>query len=105
MKKFRELFPTGLAAKLIRFVVIFVLILGLVFIVMSRVQVRLLKGEVRSEEEKRSELIKGEYQDSMTEYVQDSLLQLNIWAADKTDDEFWIIIHDMRSLGDRKSVV
>lgn len=99
MKKLRDIIPTGLAAKLIRFVVIFVLILGLVFITMSRVQVRLLKGEVRSEEEKRSELIEGEYQDSMTEYVQDSLLQLNIWAADKTDDEFWIIIHDMRSLG------
>lgn len=101
MKKLKEIMPTGLAGKLIRFVVIFVLIMGLIFSLMSRIQIRQLRKAVRNEGEKSSDLIEGEYSQSMDEITKDSLLQLSIWAADKTDDEFWIIDHDMRSLGNQ----
>ena len=99
MKKLNGLFSKGLAGKLIRFVIIFVLGLGLVFFVMSYVQTSLLKKAAKDEEVSRFNLIQGEYRQSMDEYNEDSLLQLNIWAADKTDDDFWIVEHDMKSLG------
>ena len=99
MKKLNGLFSKGLAGKLIRFVIIFVLGLGLVFFVMLYVQTSLLKKAVKDEEVSRLNLIQGEYRQSMDEYNEDSLLQLNIWAADKTDDDFWIVEHDMKSLG------
>ena len=99
MKKLNGLFSKGLAGKLIRFVIIFVLGLGLVFFVMLDVQTSLLKKAVKDEEVSRLNLIQGEYRQSMDEYNEDSLLQLNIWAADKTDDDFWIVEHDMKSLG------
>ncbi len=99
MKKLNGSFSKGLAGKLIRFVIIFVLGLGLGFFVMSYVQTPLLKKAVKDEEVSRLNLIQGEYRQSMDEYNEDSLLQLNIWAADKTDDDFWIVEHDMKSLG------
>ena len=99
MKKLNGLFSKGWAGKLIRFVIIFVLGLGLVFFVMLDVQTSLLKKAVKDEEVSRLNLIQGEYRQSMDEYNEDSLLQLNIWAADKTDDDFWIVEHDMKSLG------
>lgn len=98
MKKLRELLPGGLEWKLIRSVVIFVLFLGIVFFAMSRIQIAQLSKEVKIHERERSEFIKGEYTQSMNEVTFDSLLQLCIWAADKTDDEFWIIDHDLRVL-------
>ena len=76
-----------------------VFILGFAFMVMSGIQVTQLKNAVSSEELKRSELIEGEYSASMEDFTKDSLLQLAIWASDKTDDEFWIIDHDLRTLG------
>jgi sigma-B regulation protein RsbU (phosphoserine phosphatase) len=66
---------------------------------MLDVQTSLLKKAVKDEEVSRLNLIQGEYRQSMDEYNEDSLLQLNIWAADKTDDDFWIVEHDMKSLG------
>ena len=99
MKRLEQIIPRGLAGKLIKFVVVMVFILGFAFMVMSGIQVTQLKKAVSSEELKRSELIEGEYSASMEDFTKDSLLQLAIWASDKTDDEFWIIDHDLRTLG------
>lgn len=101
MKRLRDAMPKGLAWKLVRFVVIFVFVMGLIFFIMSRIQVGQLKKAVRNEGEKSSDFIEGEYSQSMDVITKESLLQLSIWAADKTDDEFWIIDHDMRSLGNQ----
>ncbi len=98
-EKIRKLWPGGLAGKLIRFVVILVFCMGLAFLLMSRIQVAQLKKAVKSEEQKQSELIEGEFSESMQEVTRDTLLQLSIWAADKTDDEFWVLDHDLRVLG------
>ena len=99
MKNILDVIPKGLAGKLVRFVVIFVFIMGLIFFLMSRIQVGQLKKAVRTEGEKNADLIEGEYSQSMDTITKESLLQLSVWAADKTDDEFWIIDHDMRALG------
>ena len=101
MKRLRDAMPKGLAWKLVRFVVIFVFVMGLIFFIMSRIQVGQLKKAVRNEGEKSSDFIEGEYSQSMDVINKESLLQLSIWAADKTDDEFWIIDHDMRALGNQ----
>lgn len=99
MKKLKEIWPKGLAGKLVSFVVIFAFVLGIIFFVMSNIQVYQLRRAVRNEGEKSSDLIEGEYSHSMEEINRETLLQLSIWAADKTDDEFWIISHDLKSLG------
>ncbi len=99
IKKIKDKWPKGLEGKLIRFVVIFVFVMGFAYIVLSHLQVSLMKNAVRNEENTRSELIQGEYKQSMDNFTKDSLLQLSIWAADKIDDEFWIVDHDLRSLG------
>ena len=99
MELIRKCWPKGLAGKLIRFVIIFVVCLGIVFWTISYVQVALLKDTVKVEEENRSELVETEFKDSMSEFSQDFLLEMITWAADKTDDEFWIIEHDITSLG------
>ena len=93
-----KLMTKGLAGKLIRFVIIFVLCIGLVFAALSRLQVSELQKDVRIEEEKRLDLIEGEYSRSMEELTKDSILQLSIWAADMIDDEFWVVDHDIRVL-------
>lgn len=101
MNNLKELWPKGLAGKLIKFAVIFVAILGLVFMTMSRVQVAILKNVVQTEGENQTDLVQSEYMNSMSSLTEDSLLQLIAWAADKTDDEFWILDHDMRIMRDQ----
>ena len=99
MKKISEIIPKGLAGKLIRFVIIFVSCLGIVFITMSRIQVGQLKEAVKTEENRQVEHIKGEYNQSMEGINEDTILQMGIWASDKIDDEFWTLDHDIRILG------
>ena len=97
-KKLKDLLPKGLEGKLIRFVVIFVLILGVVFQIISHFRVELVREAVIREEEKQIDLVQKEYESSMAKLTKESLLQLITWAADKTDDEFWILDHDVRAL-------
>ena len=91
-------FRSGLAGKLIRFSVIFVACLGLIFLFLFHFRLDLLLDLVSSVSEKETDLVQDKYRESMSGYTQDSLLQTIIWAADKTDDEFWIMDHDFRVL-------
>ena len=88
----------GLAGKLIGFVVVFVLCIGCIFMAMSYSQVRHLDDVVAKESTAQSDLVRNESSKAMSDLTERSLYQLNIWAADKTDDEFWILDHDMRVL-------
>lgn len=100
MKKKVERKPIGLAGKLIRFVIIFVLCMGAAFAIMSFVQVSLLKKVVKSEEFTQTYTIQTTYAITTASVPRDSLYELITWAADKTDDEFWILDHDIRILGE-----
>lgn len=98
MRKLKELWPKGLAGKLIRFVVIFVLVMGVVFLTMSYIQLALLKKSARIADEKQTDMVQGEYKFSMAMFSAEYLSRLIAWVSDKTDDEFWILDHDIRTL-------
>ena len=98
MKKPSKIFPTGLAGKLIRFVIFFVLGLGLTFLIITHVQMNLLSKMVEQEEEKQADLVQQKSEESISRLAQESLYEMIVWAADKTDDEFWILQHDILTL-------
>ncbi len=98
MKKPSKIFPTGLAGKLIRFVIFFVLGLGLTFLIIAHVQLNLLSKMVEQEEEKQADLVQQKSEEFISGLAQESLYEMIVWAADKTDDEFWILQHDILTL-------
>ncbi len=98
MRKIRDLWPKGLEGKLIKFVLIFVLCIGTAFLTVSYFQVSHLKDVVKEEGEKQTDLAQDSMEKAMTGITVDSLMTLNTWAADKIDDEFWILAHDIRVL-------
>lgn len=99
MKKPTKKPSLGLAGKLIRFTVIFVLCLSVVFLAIGYVQLRQLRSMARQEEEAQTVLIQEKSRESMSELAQESLYEMIAWAADRTDDEFFILQHDLRELG------
>ena len=52
--------------------------------------------EVEAEKEK---LVADRSWDATIGLAEESLVKMVIWAADKTDDEFWILQHDYQTLG------
>ncbi len=88
--KIKNNLPTGLTAKLIRAVVIIFFIIGLVFFILSTLQVYELEKLVRSEGEEHTEQIAAESTEAMDKLIRDSLKELSYMAADKTDDELWV---------------
>lgn len=101
MKRLSEVLPKGLTGKLIRFTVIFVFILGALFFFISYFQLRNLRSLVEAEEKERSLLVSEKSEESISNLTQDSLFQMISWASDKVDDEFWILDHDIRVLGEQ----
>ena len=57
MKKLKELLPKGLEGKLIRFVVIAAIIMGVVFQIISHIRVAMIREAVILEEEKQIDLV------------------------------------------------
>ena len=101
MKKIRELWPGGLEGKLIRFVIIFVFCMGATFLAISYIQTSHLNDVVEQASEEQTDLAQDSMKEAMSGITVDSLLKLNIWAADKIDDEFWILAHDLKVLGNQ----
>lgn len=91
----------GLAAKLIKFVVGCVLGIGLTCFLITMLQLHILSKMVEQEEQLQADLVQEKSMESVSLLTQDSLLQLNIWAADQTDDEFWTLYHDIQVLGEQ----
>ena len=98
IRRLKQKRPRGLAGKLVKFAAVFVLIMGILFLAMSYIQISLQKRTVIRNEEKRSDFVRNEYRQSMTEFAGDALLQLITWSSDKIDDEFWILGHDFTML-------
>lgn len=98
MKLINKLFPKGLAGKLIRFVIIFVLCMGIVFVAMTRILIANLQKDIQNEEVEREKSVDEQYIKSIEDQSKQSLMLLSTWAADRTDDEFWTLDHDIRVL-------
>lgn len=105
MKIIRMLWPKGIAAKLIRLMIIVLLGLAFAFMLIYHFQFDYLKKIVRNEDEKQTDLMQEEYRQSMTELTEETLLQLINWAVDNTDKEFGVMEHDMRTLGQQVEAV
>ncbi len=101
ISKIKTNLPTGLTAKLIRFVVIFLLVLGVVLFAISSLQVHGLEHLVRDEGEDLTNQIRTESRESMNELIEDRLHRLSVAAADKTDDEIWVNEYELRILGEQ----
>ena len=101
ISKIKANLPTGLTAKLIRFVVIFLLVLGVVLFAISSLQVHGLEHLVRDEGEDLTDQIRRESRESMNDLIEDRLHRLSVAAADKTDDEIWVNEYELRILGEQ----
>ncbi len=98
MKRIRVNLPTGLAAKLIRAVIIILFFLGFEFFVASNLQVRELERFVKNEGEALTSKVEGESRESMDSLIRNSLKDLSVRAADKTDDELWVNEYELSIL-------
>ena len=98
MKKTSEMVPKSLGGKLIRFVVIFVLCLGLFFLIVTIANLSQLSKMVEQEGEKQTDLVQEKSMESISELTKESLYETVAWAADMTDDEFFIMQHDLLNL-------
>ncbi len=101
VSKIKAGLPTGLTAKLIRAVVVFLFTLGLVLFTISSLQVHSLEHLVRDEGEDLTAQIRKESRESMNNLIEQSLLRLSVAAADKTDDEIWVNEYELRILGEQ----
>lgn len=88
----------GLTGKLIRFTVIFMLGIGVTFLVITHGLLSILGSMVEREQNEQTDLVQEETKASIAAMTQDSLLSMVKWAADKIDDEFFILDHDIRVL-------
>ena len=91
--------PSGLAAKLIRAVVIIFFLLGLEFFATSNLQVRQLERFVKTEGSSVTGQVETESRESMDNLIRNSLEDLSVRAADKTDDELWVNAYELSILG------
>ena len=97
-EKSRAFFTRGLAGKLIRFVIMFTFILGIIFVTISAFQIKHLGDVVSKESTIQEEYAQKKVEGSLDDITTKSLYQMNNWAADKIDSEFWTLDHDMRVL-------
>lgn len=87
--------PTGLAAKLIRAVITIVVTLSAVYFLVSMIQVHILGHMVEHEGKVLSDTVGKESWDSMSRLTKESLGDLSVLAADKTDDELWVNAYEL----------
>ncbi len=97
MNRISELWPKGLAGKLIRFVIIFISLMGIVFMAISHIQLTLFRQAARVEDERQTDMVQTEYKISIAKTSALYLTRLGEWAAEKTDKELWILDHDIRT--------
>ncbi len=98
MTKGRSLIPRGLAGKMIRFFVIFALVMGIAYLITFVVQLVSLSNVIRSDEESQQEFVAGASQETLNAAIEANLIARIRWAADRTDDEFWIAGHNLKML-------
>ena len=90
--------PRGLAGKLLRYFTIFARVMGVMFLGVFGIQLIVLRGRIKANEEEQQALLAGKSEAAMTAVTEENLKALIKWASDRTDDEFWIAGHDLKIL-------
>jgi len=88
----------SLADKLVRFFVIFALAIGVTCLCIFALQLNILHRMLRTDEEDQLSVTAGRSEESMRAVTEENLIARIKWAADRTDDEFWIAEHDLKML-------
>lgn len=90
--------PVGMAAKVIKFAVLFVCILGVVFFTIFGIQIKYLGRIVENEGEELTGQVEEDSRAAMDNLTRQSLKELSYRAADKTDDELWVNSYELQIL-------
>lgn len=98
MKGKGPLIPKGFAGKIIKIFIAFALVMGVAYLAVFAIQLSALQLRISADEEARLNVVAGRSEESMTAITEENLTALIKWAADRTDDEFWIAAHDLRIL-------
>lgn len=93
-----EMGSKGIEGRLIRYAILFVLFTGLAVFLVSRIELEWLKNRVGTEDLEQADIVKEKTSESLADVTEEGLQQMVVWAADKTDDEFWIMEHDLNVL-------
>ncbi len=95
----RKIVPTGLTAKLIRAVIIIFFIVGIEFFAVTFLHVRELEKTVRTEGEELTAQVEIDSREAMDNLTRQTLEELSVRSADKTDDELWVNAYELDILG------
>jgi sigma-B regulation protein RsbU (phosphoserine phosphatase) len=98
LKGKNPLIPKGFAGKIIKIFIVFSLVMGVAYLAVIAIQLSALHKKLRADEEVQLGVVAGRSEESMTAITEANLLALIKWAADRTDDEFWIASHDLKIL-------
>ncbi len=98
MKEKSALIPKGIAGKMIRFFIIFAIVMGATYMVVFAIQLGVLQMIMKSDEKEQLRLVAGRSEESLTTIIEENLKARIKWAADRTDDELWIAGHNIKML-------
>jgi sigma-B regulation protein RsbU (phosphoserine phosphatase) len=98
MGKDVNVFANGIAGKMLRYVVVFVLAMGLSFMVIFGIHLSGLHNMIRLNEKQQLELVSGRSSESMTNITVSNLKSVIVAATERADDEFRIVKEDLLAL-------
>ncbi len=105
MKEKGTLIPKGFAGKIIKIFIVFAFAMGVTYLAVIMLQLSSLHKKLRADEETQRSIVTERSEESMTAITEQNLIALIKWAADRTDDEFWIVAHDLRILQGQVSYI
>ena len=97
----KKLFPKGVEGKLVAISVMIVLVIGIIFGFAVNIMMERLRKIVIKSGEEQTKIVADQSGENVTALAKDSLFQMIQWGQDKTDDEFFILKHDILVLANQ----
>ena len=98
-KHIRNIFPKGVAAKVVWSVVITFLTMAVEIVLLLGISIQRISSQVRTEGEHLTSNIESRATEAIDHLIKTGLEDLAVRAADKTDDEFWVNEYELDILG------
>ena len=98
-KHIRNIFPKGVAAKVVWSVVITFLAMAVEIVLLLGISIQRISSQVRTEGEHLTSNIESRATEAIDHLIKTGLEDLAVRAADKTDDEFWVNEYELDILG------
>ena len=97
----KKLFPKGVEGKLVAISVMIVLVIGIIFGFAVNIMMGSLRKMVIKSGEEQTKIAADQSGENVMALAKDSLFQMIQWGQDKTDDEFFILQHDILVLANQ----